>query len=115
MDHLFLLLDRLRQLLEEERAALLAGDPERIMAAAEHKQALADQIDAAAAATVVAPAANDLTRLARYNRDNAVICAAMLRHMTQALDRLRQYAPHRSYRADGTERNPASRTTLGAA
>jgi hypothetical protein len=56
-----------------------------------------------------------LAQAARYNRDNAVICSAMLRHLTQALDKLRRAEPHRSYLPDGSERNPRARHTLGAA
>lgn len=116
MDELFLLFAELQQLLEEEREALLGGVPERIIAAAERKRALAEMIEAQAARPEVAPPTPEaLARIARYNRDNAVICSAMLRHLTQALDKLRRHEPHRSYRPDGSERNPPARHMLGAA
>jgi flagellar biosynthesis/type III secretory pathway chaperone len=110
------LLVALRDLLEEERRAFLSGSPERIMAVAQHKLALADEIDREAALPgTPAPSADMLLRLARYNRENGVICAAMLRHMTQAIDALHRREPHRSYRPDGTEHNPPAEHTLGAA
>jgi hypothetical protein len=116
MDELFLLFAELQQLLEEERAALLAGSPERILAAAGRKRDLAAMIEAQAAQPeVVKPDGATLARAARYNRDNAVICAAMLRHLAQALDKLRRAELHRSYLPDGSERNPPARHTLGAA
>jgi hypothetical protein len=116
MDELFLMFGELQQLLEEERAALLGGNPERIVAAADRKRELAEMIEAQAALPGAMPPDNaTLARAARYNRDNAVICAAMLRHLTQALDKLRRHEPHRSYRPDGSERNPPARHTLGAA
>jgi hypothetical protein len=116
MDELFLLFAELQQLLEEERAALLVGNPERIIAAAGRKLELAGMIEAQAARPETAkPGGAALARAARYNRDNAVICSAMLRHLTQALDKLRRSEPHRSYLPDGSERNPPARHTLGAA
>lgn len=116
MDRLLILCAQLQQLLEEERTALLAGNPELITAVASQKRTLADQIEAEAMRTKVEqPSAEQLIRLARYNRENSVICSAMLRHMTEAIDKLRQYEPHRSYRADGSERTQAVRNTLGAA
>lgn len=116
MSELFLLFSELQQVLEEERAALLGGTPERVAAAAARKQALADLIEERAAQPGASPPGTDaLTRAARYNRDNAAICSAMLRHLTQALDKLRRQEPHRSYRPDGSERNPPARHTLGAA
>lgn len=116
MDRLLILFAGLQQLLEEERTALLAGEPERITAIASQKRALADEIETEAAQSAVTePPAELLRRLARYNRENSVICSAMLRHMTETIDKLRQYEPHRSYRADGSERAQAVRNTLGAA
>jgi flagellar biosynthesis/type III secretory pathway chaperone len=116
MNDLFLLFAELQQLLEEERAALLGGRPDRIIEVVERKRALADKIDACAALPDATPPTIEvLTRAARYNRDNAVICSAMLRHLMQALDKLRRSEPHRSYRPDGSERNPPARHTLGAA
>ncbi|HTT78240.1 MAG TPA: hypothetical protein VMF86_01035 [Stellaceae bacterium] len=116
MDQLFLLFAELQQLLEEERTALLGGNPERIIAAAGRKRELADRIEThAALPATAAPPPETLARAARYNRDNSVICAAMLRHLTEALDKLRRSEPHRSYRPDGSERNPPARHTLGAA
>jgi hypothetical protein len=56
-----------------------------------------------------------LQPLARYNQENAVICAAMLRHLTAAIDRLRRQDPHRSYNPDGSEQSHSSRHALGAA
>jgi hypothetical protein len=115
MSELFLLFAELQQLLEEERAALLGGSPDRIIAAAERKRALADTIEAVAAQPGTAsPGIDTLSRAARYNRDNAVICSAMLRHLTQALDKLRRNELHRSYRPDGSERNPPARCAGGA-
>jgi len=116
MDRLLMLFAQLQELLEEERTALLAGEPERITVVAQQKRALADAIEETAAQSTPAwlnP--EELRRLARYNRENSVICSAMLRHMTEAIDKLRRYEPHRSYRADGTERAQAVRNTLGAA
>lgn len=116
MDRLFMLFAELQQLLEEERSALLSGSAERILAAADRKRSLADLIEAAAAEAEAPPIDTEtLARIARYNRDNSVICTAMLRHMTQALDRLRRSDAHRSYRPDGSEREVATRHTLGAA
>lgn len=116
MDRLSMLFAELQQALEAERAALLSGRPDRVTAAAERKRALADMIEAESALPRAAPLDPDtLVRLARYNRANAAICSAMLRHLTRALDILRRTEPHRSYRPDGTESNPPARNTLGAA
>lgn len=115
-DRLAGLIDELRALLEEERRTLLAGDPEQIRAVTGRKSALAEAIEAQSArAGAALPAAATLAALARYNRQNAVICNAMLRHLTAALDRLRRHEPHRSYTADGSERRPPARHVLGAA
>ena len=110
------LLAELGTLLDEERQALLRGPPDRIAALSQQKLALADHIDAAAAAPgAELPDAATLARLQRGNRDNAVICSVMLRHMSGALDKLRRHELHRSYQADGSERNPPAPHTLGAA
>ncbi|HJU19969.1 MAG TPA: hypothetical protein VJ770_26250 [Stellaceae bacterium] len=115
-DRLSALLAELRELLDAERQAFLAGSPERIAALAQRKLALADAIEREAALAAAAPPrADTLLALARANRENGVICAAMLRHLTQAVDALRRSAPHRSYRPDGTEHNPPEERPLGAA
>jgi flagellar biosynthesis/type III secretory pathway chaperone len=115
-DRLAALIAELRALLEQEREAFLSGSPERIASVAQQKLALAAAIEREAARPgALTPSADRLAALARYNRENGVICAAMLRHMTQALDTLRRCEPHRSYRPDGTEHNPPVPHTLGAA
>ena len=101
------LLDDLRHVLKEERSTLLSGMPARLQAVTRRKLDLADAIEQETRPGSTALAdLNQLKALARYNRENSVICAAILRHMTSALDRLRQRDPHRSYRADGSEREP---------
>ena len=115
-DALGLLLDDLRHVLEEERRTLLSGAPTRLDTVTQHKLALADAIERLTEAGATARTdIGALTALARYNRENSVICTAILRHMTGALDRLRQRDPHRSYRADGSEQNPPSQRLVGAA
>ena len=110
------LIDELRDTLEEERRVLLSGSPAAITTVTQRKMLLADQIDQV---TMVpgTPRPNPalLEPLARYNQQNAVICAAMLRHLTAAIDRLRQLDPHRSYGPDGTEQSQSARHALGAA
>ena len=110
------LLDELRRVLEEERKTLLSGMPSRLDTVVQHKLALADAIEheTQAGASPIADL-QTLKALARYNRENSVICGAMLRHMTGALDRLRQRDLHRSYLPDGTEQNPPSQRLVGAA
>jgi flagellar biosynthesis/type III secretory pathway chaperone len=111
------LIDRLRDLLEEERRALLTGTPELITEVVQRKLALAEAIEAASTeAGAARPPAEAVAALDRYNRENAIICTAMLRHLTGALDALRRHDPHRSYKLDGTERTglPAHQA-LGAA
>ena len=114
--HLTELVDELRDILEQERRALLSGAPATITAVTQRKMLLADEIDQA---TMMpgAPRPNPtlLEPLARYNQQNAVICAAMLRHLSAAIDRLRQLDPHRSYGPDGAEQSHAARHALGAA
>lgn len=110
------LIDQLRDLLEEERRALLSGTPEAINAIAQRKTSVAEQIEAETAASGAPhpdPAA--LTPLVRYNQENGVICAIMLRHLTDAIDRLRPHHPHRSYKSDGSEESRSAQHTLGAA
>ena len=115
-DSLSPLLEELKRVLEEERQVLLAGHPERITAIAQCKLTLAEVIEEEAAQPGVSPPNLEmLASLARYNRQNAVICSALLRHMTQAIDRLRQHEPHRSYKPDGSESSPPAPHTLGAA
>jgi flagellar biosynthesis/type III secretory pathway chaperone len=110
------LLEELRRALEEERGILLAGDAEQINAITQRKMVLADAIERASTnLDHAAPVREDVRRLARYNRENSVICTAILRHMTAALDKLRQRDPHRSYGPDGAEHNPPSQRPLGAA
>lgn len=110
------LLDELRRVLEEERGILLSGVPARLQQVTTQKHALAEAIeDATRPGTTPLPDLHLLKTLARYNRENSVICHAILRHMTAALDRLRQNELHRSYRADGTEQNPPSGRLVGAA
>jgi len=110
------LLDELRDLLTEERDALLSGNPERITELAHRKLVLAEQIDATwQGAGAPGAAAEAIASLDRYNRENSIICAAMLRHLRGALDVLRRQPLHRSYTIDGSERNPAASQVLGAA
>jgi hypothetical protein len=114
--HLSELIDELRDLLHRERRALLSGTPEAINMITQHKMLVADLIDQA---TMVPgtprPTPATLQSLARYNQENAVICAAMLRHLTGAIDRLRRQDPHRSYLPDGSEQNRSGQHALGAA
>lgn len=109
-------LDELRRVLEDEREILLSGFPARLEEVIQHKHALADAIeDMTRPGTTLLLDLHQLQALARYNRENSIICNAILRHMTAALDRLRQNDPHRSYRADGSEQNPPSGRLVGAA
>jgi flagellar biosynthesis/type III secretory pathway chaperone len=110
------LLAELRQLLEEERAILLSGRPEGIAALAERKLIIADSIERQCQAPgLTPPSAEHLAWLARYNRENSVICSAILQHLTNAIDRLRRQEPHRSYGPDGAELSPSAPNPLGAA
>ncbi|MBV8778193.1 MAG: hypothetical protein JO032_07600 [Alphaproteobacteria bacterium] len=116
MTQLDALIDQLREVLEEERQALLRGTPSAISAVTERKTRLAEEIEAATGIPgVPLPASTALSALARYNQENAVICAAILRHLTDAIDRLHQHEPHRSYNSDGSEQSCAARHALGAA
>ncbi|MGH6989196.1 MAG: hypothetical protein ACREFD_02230 [Stellaceae bacterium] len=110
------LLQDLRAALEAERKALLSGNPARVDAAVACKLALADAVERATPAGLRPEVADrTLMELARYNRENHVICSAILRHVTAALDRLRQREPHRSYGPDGSEQNPPNQRFVGAA
>lgn len=110
------LLDEMRVVLEEERRTLVGGNAAAINAVTERKVALSDDIERAVVVPGAAtPDIENLARLARYNRENAIICNAMLRHLTAALDRLRRIDLHRSYNPDGSEQRPAARHALGAA
>lgn len=110
------LVAELGDVLAEERQALISGSLERITAATQKKMLVADLIERATATPgMVLPSAELLTPLARYNRENAVICDAMVHHLTEAIDRLRQIDPHRSYNSDGTEQSRSAPRALGAA
>jgi flagellar biosynthesis/type III secretory pathway chaperone len=109
------LLDQLRNVLKDERKALLSGQPIEIDAATQRKLLLAEEIERETDGRSSQADIGLLKTLARYNRDNSVICTAMLRHMTAALDRLRQHDPHRSYRSDGSEQSPQNHRLVGAA
>jgi len=109
------LLEELREVLEEERRTLLGGSAAAISAVTQKKLALAEAIEQEVTVPGTLPSLETLTRLARYNRENEIICGAMLRHLTAALDRLRRIDLHRSYNPDGSEQRPAARHALGAA
>ena len=115
-DHLAELIDELRNILEAERRALLSGTPVVINDITRRKMLVADLIEQT---TMVPgtprPDPGLLEPLARYNQENAVICAAMLRHLTAAIDRLRHQDPHRSYGPDGSEQTRSAQHALGAA
>jgi flagellar biosynthesis/type III secretory pathway chaperone len=115
-DDLSVLLTELQEVLEEERAVLLSGRPERMSVVVARKLGLAQQIERASELPgSVTPSAAILTRLSRYNRENSVICSAILQHLTNAIDRLRRHELHRSYGPDGTEQSSAAQNQLGAA
>src|ERR1700687_4636178 len=115
-DRLSALLADLRQILETERPILLSGSPERIAGVVERKLALAELIESECAEPgTVPPSIDTLTWLDRFNRENSVICSAILRHLTQSLDKLRQNELHRSYGPDGEENSPPDQNPLGAA
>ena len=110
------LLEELQDVLERERRALLSGTAEAIRTVTQHKTLVADLIDRAMLEPgTPRPDAALLRPLARYNQENAVICAAMLRHLTAAIDRLHQQDPHRSYNRDGSEQARSRQHALGAA
>jgi flagellar biosynthesis/type III secretory pathway chaperone len=115
-DRLDGLIDELREVLEMERRALLSGTPETISAVTQRKMLVADLIDQTSAQLgILRPDPEVLRPLQRYNQENAFICATMLRHLTDAIDRLRRHDPHRSYRPDGSEQSRPARHALGAA
>jgi len=115
-DQLTGLIDQLREVLEEERRALLSGTSEAINSVVQRKLLLADRIEQATSAPGTSrPGSAELVALARYNRENAVICDTMLRHLTAAIDRLRRQDPHRSYKPDGSEQTHSAKHVLGAA
>lgn len=115
-DPLPALLEELREVLEEERRTLVSGSAAAITAVTQKKLALAETIEQEVTVPgTPLPSIETLTRLARYNRENEIICGAMLRHLTAALDRLRRIDLHRSYNSDGSEQRPAARHALGAA
>ena len=110
------LLEELQDVLHRERQALLSGTAEAIRTITQHKMLVAEMIDQASTALgtpQLSPTA--LLPLVRYNQENAVICAAMLSHLTAAIDRLHRLDPHRSYRPDGSEQNRSAQHALGAA
>jgi flagellar biosynthesis/type III secretory pathway chaperone len=114
--HLDELIDELRDVLQRERQALLSGTPEAISAITHHKILVADMIEQATLMPGTSrPDPAFLRALVRYNQENAVICTAMLRHLTAAIDRLHRQDPHRSYRADGSEHSRSAQHALGAA
>jgi len=114
--HLSELIEELRDVLERERQALLSGSPEAIRTVTQHKMLVADLIDQATMAPgTPLPSPDELAPLARYNQENAVICAAMLRHLTAAVDKLHRQDPHRSYGPDGSEQTRPAQHALGAA
>jgi flagellar biosynthesis/type III secretory pathway chaperone len=115
-DNLSALLNELQQVLEEERAVLLSGKPERVTVVVERKLILAGQIEHECAVPgIVAPSIAILSRLSRYNRENSVICSSILQHLTRAIDKLRRHELHRSYGPDGTEQSTSAPNQLGAA
>jgi flagellar biosynthesis/type III secretory pathway chaperone len=115
-DNLAVLLAELEQILEEERAILLSGNPQRITGVVQRKLVLAERIERLCEVPGTEPPSIDaLMRLARYNRENSVICSAILRHLTKTIDKLRRHELHRSYGPDGTEHHPPAQYPLGAA
>ena len=115
-EHLAELIEELQELLEEERRALLSGTAAVINTVTERKMQLADRIDQATTVPgTPRPNRDALLPIARYNQENAIICAAMLRHLTAAIDRLRRQDHHRSYRPDGSEQSRSAQHALGAA
>jgi len=110
------LIDELREILELERRALLSGTPETISTVTQRKMLVADMIDQTSTELGLSrPDPEVLRLLQRYNQENAFICATMLRHLTDAIDRLRRHDPHRSYRPDGSEQSRPAQHALGAA
>lgn len=115
-EHLEELIRQLRDVLEAERRTLLSGAPAAISAITQRKMLIAELLDQAVLVPgTPRPDPALLQPLARYNQENAVICGAMLRHLTAAIDRLRRQDPHRSYSPDGSEQRRSSQHALGAA
>ncbi|HTZ37432.1 MAG TPA: hypothetical protein VMB84_15475 [Stellaceae bacterium] len=114
--HLANLLEELHDVLADERRALLSGTAEAINVTTRRKMLLAEMIEEATSVLgAPRPGIAVLLPLMRYNQENAIICAAMLRHLTGAIDRLHQDDPHRSYRPDGSEQRRSAPHALGAA
>jgi flagellar biosynthesis/type III secretory pathway chaperone len=110
------LIDELRELLQAERRVLLSGTPAAINDITRRKMLVANLIEQTTMVPgMPRPDPSLLQPLARYNQENAVICAAMLRHLTAAIDRLRHQDPHRSYGPDGSEQTRSAQHALGAA
>jgi len=110
------LIAELQQLLEEERSILLSGNPGQITGVVARKLVVAEKIDDECQKSGSAAAsAEALIALDRYNRGNSIICSAMIRHLSQTIDRLRQRECHRSYTSDGAENAPLTPNPLGAA
>jgi flagellar biosynthesis/type III secretory pathway chaperone len=115
-ENLHELIEELQDVLERERRALLSGTAEAIRTVTQHKTLVADLIDRVMLNPgTPRPDPALLRPLARYNQENGIICAAMLRHLTAAIDRLHQQDPHRSYNPDGSEQSRSARHALGAA
>ncbi len=110
------LIAKLQLLLGEERNILLSGHPERLGNVVARKLMIAEKLEDECQKSVsAAPGAEELIALDRYNRGNSIICSAMIRHLTQTIDRLRRRECHRSYQPDGAENAPPTPNPLGAA
>ena len=110
------LIAELQQLLEEERSILLSGRPKQITDIVTRKLMIAEKIETECQKSgSAAPSREALIALDRYNRGNSIICSAMIRHLTQMIDKLRQRECHRSYTPDGAENTPPTPNPLGAA
>jgi hypothetical protein len=115
-DRLGELLAKLHEALQDERRSLLSGQPQQVGRAVERKLRLAAAIETAWTQAGRERADREtVLRLDRLNRGNAVICSAVLRHLTRTIDRLRVGEAHRSYRPDGGETQPPAPGRLGAA
>ncbi len=115
-DQVSALIAELQQVLEVERSILLSGNPEQISGVVARKLFIAEKIEKECQKSGSAgPCAEALAALECYNRGNSIICSAMVRHLTQTIDRLRQQEYHRSYTPDGADRTPPTPNPLGAA